>query len=177
MSRPANTPPGTVPVPQCTNPTNHLLRFAGIGRQDTAFFFCADPCAAFVSHDCMPLVDCLPQYVIAGKLLCTSGGEKRKTTMQTFDSRTALKEGVCVENLETEWPLAYVLYESHVLSSVDAEMIIYHSMFMYVQGDCQRWLKHFQICVSCTLNMPLERFSSHSHFDGLFIALNVSLKV
>lgn len=83
VSRPANTSLGTVPVPQCTNPTSHLLRFAGIGRQDTAFF-CTDPGAAFVSHDCLSLADCLPPYVIAGKLLSTSGGEKQKTAMQNL---------------------------------------------------------------------------------------------
>lgn len=78
VSRPANTPKGWSTSPQCTNPTNHLLRFAGIGRQDTAFFFVQTLCAAFVSHDCLSLADCLPPYVIAGKLLFTSGGEKHK---------------------------------------------------------------------------------------------------
>lgn len=109
VSRPANTPPGMVPVPQCTNPTNHLLRFAGIGRQDTAFFLCRPLCGicfAWLHAACRlspSMCDC--------REIAFYWGEKHKTTMQSFDSRGALTEGVCFKNLETKWPLAYVLYE------------------------------------------------------------------
>lgn len=102
VSRPANTPKGWSLSPQCTNPTNHLLRFAGIGRQDTAFFV-QTLCAAFVSHDCLSLADCLPPYVIAGKLLFTSGGEKHKQQCKIWQFSEML------DNQGLLWRKAFVL--------------------------------------------------------------------
>lgn len=106
VSRPANTPKGWSLSPQCTNPTNHLLRFAGIGRQDTAFF-CTDPVCG-ICFTWLPVARRLPPSICdCREIAFYFWGRETQTTMQNLTvfwnawlSGIAVTQGVRIENLQ-----------------------------------------------------------------------------
>lgn len=106
VSRPANTPKGWSLSPQCTNPTNHLLRFAGIGRQDNAFF-CTDPVCG-ICFTWLPAARRPPPSICdCREIAFYFWGRETQTTMQNltvswnaWQSGIALTHGVRIGNLQ-----------------------------------------------------------------------------